>query len=62
MPADAHRRVVMSRQKITRNYLTGWFFIDLLSAVPFAELLTAPSTGFVQILKVGAAPPGSRLT
>jgi hypothetical protein len=52
VPADAHHRLVMDRATIARTYLRGWFLIDLVSSIPFSELLTSPSFGFVQLFKV----------
>ena len=38
---DEYRQVdVVSHKKICRNYLTGWFLIDLMSVFPFDAILT----------------------
>lgn len=35
---DSNNQIVQSRRKIIKNYLQGWFFIDLLAAFPFEIL------------------------
>ncbi len=42
----------MDRATIARTYLRSWFLIDLVSAIPWSELLTSPSFGFAQLFKV----------
>lgn len=35
---DSNNQIVQSRRKIIKNYIQGWFFIDLLAAFPFEIL------------------------
>lgn len=33
---DSDLRLIMSHGAIARNYLSGWFWIDLVSSIPWA--------------------------
>lgn len=39
LPRDQGRQLISDRREIARMYLKGWFFVDLLAAVPF-DLIT----------------------
>ncbi len=49
--ADAAEDILVTdRRRITLHYLRGWFFIDLVSTLPFDYLVSAASTGsFVSV-------------
>src|SRR5689334_7985828 len=38
-------KVIGDRRGVARNYLRGWFALDLISTIPFAVLLPAAGTG-----------------
>ena len=50
---------VRDRRRIARHYLTGWFFIDFVSVVPFDEIVmllspgaNSPAIGIVRCLRL----------
>ena len=40
---NEHGFIILNQKTIIRNYIKGWFFLDLLSALPFDLLFTALS-------------------
>ena len=44
----------MDRGQISRHYLRTWFLLDLVSCLPLSELLTSPSFGLMNFVKVGS--------
>lgn len=48
-------RVVTERSKIALNYMSGWFFFDLVSSLPYEQMLHGSNHGIpsiVALLKV----------
>lgn len=48
-------RIVRQRRKIIAHYLKGWFVFDVLSSIPYEQLISATAFGisaFVALLKV----------
>jgi hypothetical protein len=48
---DAFDNSVTDRKMIARSYLTHWFIIDVVSVMPFQEIMTSDSLGFVRLIK-----------
>lgn len=44
--------LVMNRPRIAMNYLTGWFFVDFISSLPWEYLDTGESVQTVRALKI----------
>ncbi|GMI38080.1 hypothetical protein TeGR_g329 [Tetraparma gracilis] len=38
-------KLILSRKRIAKEYLTGWFWLDLAASIPFDLLLTLAATG-----------------
>lgn len=38
-------KLILSRKRIAKHYLTGWFWLDLAASIPFDLLLTLAATG-----------------
>lgn len=51
---DEEGKPITSRRSIALNYLTGWFWLDVISSIPF-DLLVASDYRLVALLKVGLA-------
>jgi len=53
-------KTVMQRRRIIRKYLSGWFWLDLLAAIPFDYLLpglsNARAANVNQIVRLGKVP------
>lgn len=51
---DENMGLVTNRKQIGKNYLTGWFAIDLLAIIPFDVLLNqSDMTSLVRVARVG---------
>ena len=48
---DIDGSLIVDRKTIAKLYLKGWFAVDFISVIPFQEIVTAKSLGFVQLLK-----------
>lgn len=51
---DEEGKPITSRRSIALNYLRGWFWLDVISSIPF-DLLVASDYRLVALLKVGFA-------
>jgi len=51
---DQETELIDDRSKITKNYLTGWFFIDFMSVFPFDIMVMEGSdyTGLVRVFRI----------
>ena len=54
---DKEHNLVVDRSRIAKSYLKGWFTVDVISVLPFQEMLTSESLGFVQLLKGARVQP-----
>jgi hypothetical protein len=55
VPAGDDGRVVTNRRKIALNYMSGWFIFDLVSSLPYEQMLHDSNHGIpsiVALLKV----------
>lgn len=48
-------KVIVDRKKIAKNYLTGWFTIDLLAIIPFDVIVQSQSdmSSMLRVARVG---------
>ena len=49
-------KIIDDRKKIAKNYLEGWFTVDLLAITPFellAQSQTSASTSLVRVVRLG---------
>lgn len=49
-------RYVKDLRKIAYRYITGWFFIDLTSSLPYQFLTTYPAARLLRLLRLHRAP------
>lgn len=49
-------RYVKDLRKIAYRYITGWFFIDLTSSLPYQVLTTYPAARLLRLLRLHRAP------
>lgn len=54
-------RFVTDRKKIAKDYLTGWFTIDLLSIVPFDLMVKSQANNVTNLVRVARAGKMYRL-
>ena len=47
---DEFFKLITDRKVIARNYLTGWFFIDIVAIIPF-DLILKSSTNMNQVIR-----------
>jgi len=52
---DNNEHLVVSHKKIAMNYLTSWFFVDLLSCIPFQVILDE-GLNYNSLLRMGRLP------
>lgn len=50
--SDENNRPVVDRRQIAKNYAKTWLVIDVVSIIPFDELVTNQSLGFFKLFKV----------
>ena len=44
--------IIYDRKSITKNYLTGWFFIDVFSIIPFDLLVSRDNEKYNKLARV----------
>ena len=58
---DDGNRPVIDRQQIARTYAKSWLIIDVISIVPFDDIVTNKSLGFFKLFKaIGFADSGDQ--
>ena len=50
---DDSNRPVLDRKQIAKNYAKSWLLIDVISIIPFDDIVTNKSLGFFKLFKVG---------
>lgn len=52
LPIPGEKEFVTNRKEIAINYLTGWFVIDLLSVLPFPQMVPGSHARYVRFAKL----------
>lgn len=52
---DENMKIIVDRKIITKNYLTGWFTVDLLAIIPFDYILRSQNdmSSMLRVARVG---------
>ncbi len=51
--ADEDGLLVRDRRRIARNYLTGWFWLDFFSSLPYDNMFEETGLAFSKATRVG---------
>lgn len=59
---DGEGNLVVDKKKIAKNYLTGWFWIDLISILPIDKMINVDTTKNAQTLQMAKMSRLSRIS